>query len=605
MLRQQLRQHVRAIATHPARALDLHEFRDYIVLPEVRFESKKECWMVTGDVPTQAHQERRFPKNPWAELLAAPPAKDDPWLQAASDAAVLRCGPPCDLALGRAYLETYLPSGECWLYACSTYSQAILDILEDNPMVRFAGFVDVNAASIGCFLGYPVITPEELSTKVFDHIIVGHLRYENIFVETLFAQGIEREKIFRIYGNNIYWKKSIDSYVSKITTQYSGRFDNIIITNNSVLVSDHELSCVFESKNTLVLYCGKSGYYENGPFNIVEIGESLDLMYNLLYHYRPNNIYIRTISDKDCIVYSVRQKFKSSFIVHEMFDLSIVFPDSELMIWNKWSNDTIKTLRHAEWNSFQTSDFIISKRGGSYWETILAPFDTRYATVFSRLIIPDEDHPVPDSAGPIKIVYAGYVPPEPRHLGGYYDLYPCFESLVTAINATVDIYNAGHPPTAQSDDVYRHYLARNHGGRINYYRSKPYAELIRILSSYHFGWLYNERSDVYFPDAAVTVPARLSGYISAGVPVILDDEFEFLADLVDRFGAGIVVPGGRTDLIPDLIRRADHMALRAGARRLRAHMFARNQDAFHRLRNLIQERNIPSHASAGWEGNGV
>lgn len=549
--------------------------------------------MVAGDEPTQAGKERRFPENPWAALHAEAPAVDDPWLRAAAAAALLRAGPPCDLALGRAHLKAHLPSGEYWLYACSTHSQAILDILENDPTVRFAGFVDANAVAIGGFLGHPVITPEELAGRSFDGVLVGHLRYEDTFVETLLAHGIEQEKIVRVYGNETYWKAAVADYVARIAAMHPGPYNTIIVTNNSVVISDHELLAFFEYNKTLVVYYGSSSQYEETCFPVVDAKESLDLLYNILGFYSPKNIYIRTMFDTGCAVYSIRNKFKNSFIIHEMFDLSIVFPDAQLIRWNKWNEDIIKTLRHAEWNSFQTSDFIISKRGGRCWEKILSPFNTQYATVFSRVSIPDEEPVVPSSEGPIQIAYAGYLSPEARHLGGYYDLYPCFENLIASTNAVIDIYNAGHLPTVHHDEAYRHYVMRDYGGRINYHRAKPYDDLLHALPAYHFGWLCNERSDIYIHDAAVTIPGRLTGYISAGVPVILDDEFEFLAGLIDSFGAGIVVPGGRTDLIPDLIRRADHTALRAGARRLRAHMFARNQEAFHRLRSLMRDRETP------------
>lgn len=524
--------------------------------------------------------------------------KDDPAaveraLKAAATAAVAQRGPPCDLELGREYLKAHLPAGECWIYGCGTHSQSVIDILEAAEAVRVAGFVDVNAAGIGTFLGYPVIMPQELSGRIFDRVVVGHLHYEHDFAAALLDQGIAPEKIFRVYGSEAYWKAAVDEYVARILARNPGPYETVIVTNNSVVVSDKELSSIFGKERVLVIYYGDHGIYAEDVFPVIEVGHSLDLMYRLLECYAPRNIYIRTLFDQDCIVYSIRRSFPEVLLVHELFDMSLVFPDSLLIHWNKWSEETIKTLRLAEWDTFRTSDFIVSKRGGPCWDKILSPLSVRSATVFSRLSIPETNREPADPER-IHVVYAGYLPPEARHLGGYYDLYPCFEILVAQGDMVVDIYNAGHLPTAHCDRVYGHYLARDCEGAINYHRSIPYDALVNTLSRSDFGWLYNERSETYIHDAAVTIPGRLTGYISAGLPVIIDDEFEFVAGLIQRFGAGIVVPGGRTDLIPGLIRQADRAALREGARHLRAHMFAQNQEAFRRLGELVREPGVPA-----------
>lgn len=529
--------------------------------------------------------ERSFPERPWASLDGTTETETEGCLAAASAAAIRRSGPPCDLTLGRFHLGSLLPPGDCWIYACSTHSEAILDIVRENPAVRLAGFVDANAGNIGTFLGYPVITPQELADRSFGHVLVGHLHHETVFAEALAALGIEAEKIVRVYGNPTYWKAAIDHYRADLATRYPGPFETIIVTNNSVVVGDEQLSEVFDKDSVLVLYYGPPGLCPATPFPVVETGASLDLMYRMLEHYAPTAIYVRTFFDRDCIVHTIRRKFPRATLIHELFDLSVVFPDELLTRWNGWDARTIHALRCAEWDSFRTSDFVISKRGGSCWDKILAPFDVPYATAFSRLNGADEAAPAPD--GSPKIAYAGYLSPEPRHLGGYYDLYPCFEALTADGDITVDIYNAGHLPGAHCDSVYGHYLARDHGGRINYHRAMDYGALIDRLAGYHFGWLYNERSETYIHDAAVTIPGRLTGYVSAGLPVILDDEFEFLADLIRRFNAGIVVPGGRTDLIAGLVRQADHAALREGVRCLRAYMREQNRETFDRLRRLV------------------
>ena len=549
--------------------------------------------MVEGDA-MRKNSERRFPDQLWPSDLIADPTAAARHLPPLAAAAVARGGPPRELALGCAYLKANLPPGICWIYACGTHSQAIAHIPEESAAARLAGFVDVKAAEIGEFLGYRVISPQDLLNQIFDYVIVGHLQYENDFADALISLGVPEEKIVRIYGGAAYREPALAASVDKAAMQYAGPYDTIIVTSNSLVLSDSDLCEVFDREKTLVLYYGPRGQYTESPFPILNVHESLDFLYQLIEFYKPLNIYVRTFFDHDAIVYSIRQRRPDAIIIHEPFDLSIVFPPELLTRWNKWSLEQIQALQWAECDSFKTSDFIVSKRGGPCWDKIVAPFNTPFATVFSRLTRPELEEPARASGEDLRVVYAGFLPPETRHLGGYYDLYPCFEKLVRAAGVTVDIYNAGHLPGDYCDSVYDGYLSRDYGGKINYNRSLPYDLLIRQLMNYDFGWLYNERSEIYIHDAAVTIPGRVTGYISAGVPVIIDDEFEFLADLITRFNAGIVVPEGRTERIPELILNADRPAMRAGTRRLRDYMFRQNQEALSRLRNLMKHPHNPA-----------
>lgn len=531
--------------------------------------------------------ERRFPDRPWDVLEPDALANAEARLEEASRAAVERSRPPCDLALARRHLEDHLPSGNCWIYACSSHTRSIIDILENKDSVRLLGCVDRNAAKIREFLGHPVVTPQECLETEFDYVLVGHAQNEAAFVDDLLDIGFDKRKIVCLYGDKIYWETAVHEYVERGIRRFPGPYRNVIVTDHAVVADDVDLLNVFRKEDTIVIYYGIPGKYDSKEFDLFDVNRSIDLMKNILSVYKPNNIYLRTFFDENFIANTLRTEFPDAVLVHEMFDMSIVFPDVVLNTWNKWSSEKIALLRLAEWNSFRTSDFIVSKRGGRCWERISSISGNKTATVFSRIVEPDQE---PDNTisptQPIRIVYAGYLPPNPKHVGGYYDLYPCFETLTVGGDIVVDIHNAGHREA--DDDIYGVYLNRQYEGRINYHKSSKYHDLLIKLQNYHYGWLYNERSDVYIYDAAVTIPGRVTGYISANLPVIIDDEFEFMADLIRDFNAGIIVPGGRSDLIPSLLKSADYAALRQGVRRLRAHMLEQNRSAFRRLRELTR-----------------
>ena len=494
--------------------------------------------------------------------------------------------------MARRYLQENLLPGSYWIYACSSHSAAVFDVLETLEGVHFLGFVDRNAATLAEFHGYPVVAPEALQQSTSDRILLAHPKNEDEFASSLMTLGVPDERIFRLYGNPAYREFAVAEHVRGMMERFPGPYDTIIATSLAVVIDDRDLREVFDRQSTLVIYYGEPGRYASEAFDVADAGGSLDVLLQALERYGPKTVYLRTFFDEGFLSYSIPKRLPKAVLVHEMFDMAIVFPDEVLRVWNRWTDAKITNLRLVEWHSLRNSDLVVSKRGGACWETITAIASARPATFFSRVIASERDDavgadgipPVPDQPTPIRIVYAGYLPPNPRHVGGYYDLYPCFERLTADGSCIVDIYNAGHRP---ADDVfYAAYLARQDGGRINYHRATDYNALIREIGRCHFGWLYNERSDIYIHDAAVTIPGRITGYLSAGLPVIIDDEFDFLAGLVRRFNAGIVVPEGRTEMIPELIRTADYPSLKAGAKELLRHMAAGNAAVLQRLRQL-------------------
>lgn len=546
------------------------------------------------DHPTdQKGRDRLFPADPWSVLPPCLREQAVARLDAAAAAAIRRRGPPCDLALGRRYLEEHLPPGRCWVYGAGTHTDAILDILETREAVHLMGFVDRNAAQIGSFRGYETITAAELAHRDFDFILVGHLHYEEEFVQGLLETGVPGHKIVRVYGNPVYAEQGLRSFTERLMRDVPPNVNCVIISGRNLVVSDAELVAVLPPERTVVLYFGPDGHYRESVYPILDLRRSLSLMQAVLSRLSPDIVYLRTFFDDDCHTHIVRTLLPQAILIHEMFDISIVFPDEILFRWNKWSEDKLTTMRLAEHQSFRSSDLVVSKRGGECWERVTAPFDTPCITVFSRASVPKDgglkDHgKAPPTDGAARIVYAGCLPADQQHLDGYYNLYPLFENLTADGDIKVDIFNGEHF-SATHDDEFAEFLARNDGGRIRYHRALPYDRLVDTLASFHFGWLYNERSAVYIHDAAVTLPGRFTGYISAGVPVIVDDEFDYVASLVRRFNAGIVVPDGRTAMIPQMIRGADHGLLREGVRALRSFMIDHNRQMFDRLRRFVPE----------------
>jgi len=68
-------------------------------------------------------------------------------------------------------------------------------------------------------------------------------------------------------------------------------------------------------------------------------------------------------------------------------------------------------------------------------------------------------------------------------------------------------------------------------------------QFTRLLSSYSAGWMvfsFNEKRRTA-PRYLNTFSSRLLSYLSAGLPVFISPEFEFMADLCREYGVGIIL----------------------------------------------------------------
>jgi hypothetical protein len=82
-------------------------------------------------------------------------------------------------------------------------------------------------------------------------------------------------------------------------------------------------------------------------------------------------------------------------------------------------------------------------------------------------------------------------------------------------------------------------------------------------------------------------PMRFTGYIQAGLPVVIGPPWGLCVDLVQRFTAGIVLDSDDDDAFMDALTRADFGTLRAGVARLHAHMLASNRAVLAPIKSVL------------------
>ncbi len=487
-----------------------------------------------------------------------------------------------DPALLQAFVEE-LPAGRILIHGTGTHSDILLPLIRARRGLEVIGFIDRRAESLGEVAGLPVLSPAEAARSSADYILLSHTSYEMEMGESLLDAGVAPARIFPIYAHSRYRdlaNQRADGDLERLLSKLGGRpIDTVVVTcSPTVVVGDDDLAAVTDPARTLQIYAGREdGTVLESPFETVSVAESLDLLKALLQRLRPANVYVRSILYKNFLGMLIRHWLPRAVIVHEFYDYAACWPDADLTALFGLSPTSIRLLRLAEFHSSQSMDLVLSKRGGAGWDRVqtrcAAPYRLHYPAVRdagSGAVGGEGDGGGPD------FVYAGFLPAPSflRHYTSAYNFLPILTALCAAGGWTADIYNSAHV-AGTGDAVYADYLRNYADGPVRYRRRLPYETLLETIGRGGYGWLADHH-DGFYVDRHVGICNRWTGYLSAGLPVVLDSGWTLMADLVRRFDAGLVPESLDTATLLPLLQAADHRQLAQGARRLRSHLLAHN-----------------------------
>lgn len=200
------------------------------------------------------------------------------------------------------------------------------------------------------------------------------------------------------------------------------------------------------------------------------------------------------------------------------------------------------------------------------------------ATVPSVQIVPCPPRswqrpPAPPPAGPWKLVHAGQIKSQAASRAIFGDLHylPVIHTLTTQ-GCEVTAYASAAPDRDTFQRLYGDYLdeaARN--PRFALEPHLPVRDLIRALNGrFHFGLLIYQLDDdlkVGRPHLRAALASKLFSYLAAGLPVLVSRELEYMAELVERHGCGIVVDRNDFGRIGELLAAVDYGELQAAVLR--------------------------------------
>lgn len=483
------------------------------------------------------------------------------------------------------FFSEWLASGKrriAFWGAGEQFEQIVEQLFPMPEGLEMAGVVDSDAPQAGKIVcGYKVHTTGELMQMAPDVIVIASHYYQEEIYRRLEGMGLA-DKAFRIYSDETIRRPASNSPVAL-------RCHNITIRPSVLVV------CYAASVPLIKRFRSLKGERE---FNLILItyqkfvntllGKALTSQCDETLTFRnygelksilettPSNV-IHAVS-LPTLIPAICLKWGKAPVVVEMYDTC-------RPIWEE------ATIPKAD---LEAERFITENAAAIVHKDAPLPIEwlaSEYSSIAPRIqIMPGvdladcveiESEPKLSVNEPIRLVHAGtlWTSDQPARKWAYGQFIRWIPSLL-AQGMAVDVF----PAHKYADEKISDYIElQNKCAGFKWHEPHNYSEMIRVLGGYHFGLnvLFYRGTTAKPFNYSSAISTKLFSYIEAGIPVIINKEHVAMADIVRRYGIGIII--GEED-IPSLraiiescdyagmkrniIKAREELDVRAGAEKL-------------------------------------
>ncbi|MDR6774189.1 hypothetical protein [Azospirillum sp. BE72] len=514
-------------------------------------------------------------------------------------------GAPRDEALIAEFLREQLPAGRYAIYGAGTLGGYLFGTLSDRPGIIIQSFLDKRALQISNFCGRSVVLPDEAANLDVDGIIVMHHHQERSMIAALRRSGVPDARIVPAFSGSAFIQWALQRRLPQIDMWRHQGIEHLVVTCADAqwsLLRDAELASHLPPDRTLHAYFGRSEPVQHKTldtvFPMIDLGLSLVLLDALVSALSPRTLYVKVSAHYggQFLGAYLKARFPDCLVIQEMYDQALMLTDEKLRVGYDYDANDIARIRIAELASMQICDLVITKNGGHLWDEACRDLQAPQAIYFPRIeeLPPQGNQTAPGAL--LGVVFAGTLPRLATGSQGSDHPDMRYVEMVQRIELTgrvfIDLYNAAHrfPGHDAFFAPYREVFGPD--GYIRYHSGLPFDAMKRHLSSFHFGWHVMHNGDPAFvePVSRVGIGNKFTTYLNCGLPILIDPDFEYMADLVSSYDAGLVVGSTDLDDLEDTLLKADHAALLRGVQRLTDMMRSRNSTTH----ALLMERLNPS-----------
>ena len=473
-----------------------------------------------------------------------------------------------------------------WIYGAGSHTRSLWNHPR-FPRGRFRGLIDLRATVLSEKGGWdlPVLGLEALGGSERLPVLLSHGEFEHNMRRLLLREGVEPERIFSIYDQDEYGR--LADMPRATLPQWSGRGLNIAVVSvlpTTIVAAGYWGGC--RDRHAVVHFdCTRDGCRLHPALFRVDCRQSLQHLLQGLEDYRPQVIYVYDqFNTGNFVALLLKAVFPQVRVIGECYDvLRLFFGDPAIMTrqWY-WDDTDLEVALTAEKEGFELLDGVVFKEDPKAMAGVLPkraralhawPYVMRDELAFAPCVTPAE---------PARLVWAGSIIPSSLSPQLFRDgqILPVLEALaqqglhLTLIPGCADEsrFEALYP------DYVRFLKAQQ---RVSFYPGFPRPELIRFLAGhFDFGLLLNWIPD---PGAArkglqSTLASKLLTYIAAGLPVIVSQEFGYMARIVAEYGVGIRIPAADVGNVAMRIRDCDYATLKARVRAMQSMIVTEKHD---------------------------
>ena len=483
------------------------------------------------------------------------------------------------------------------IYGGGLHTQHLYKTLTPAQKTKIAGVIDRRPATVRGLDDVPVVTIENASSLNFDNVLIAHPVRELDMEADLKDAGFGDKNLIKIYGQEAYSAKSLAKHSSEITKDAVIREPDYVVLDTIgmtwQLLDDESLTTILPPEKTVKLYQGRPEHTPpSGPYHMIDMRQSVAVLINVLKKLQPKVVFLRTTVQLNTDIFAVLVKeiLPDAHLIHEFYDGALVFSGDYMCSGWGYSDETVQLALQADVYSFCNSDTVLYKNGSDLWDPFLSYAQGEhflYYPLMAPKLLDSTPPPAPDD-GPLRIIYAGSIHPPGAFEGNsafnWANVRPFFDKIVETPGVAFTLYNNLHRGQ-DNDELYADFLDRYADGPITYNRGVPFDVLMQDCPNHHYGWtaFYRPKGEELPLIDKVTTHNKLTGYILAGVPVIVTDYFTHVAGLIEDFNAGFVVT---SEEIADLGARLnwdDYRRHKEGALKLRAYMLEHNVEILEHL----------------------
>lgn len=320
---------------------------------------------------------------------------------------------------------------------------------------------------------------------------------------------------------------------------------------------------------------------------------SLEELVDRLKMHLPSALYLRVSphTRSEGIVTQLRRIFYDQRIVVEAYDMSCLFRKEALQQATYPEEAALMNALQGCDTALNECAALVLKMGGEglteLREKAVSSLVIHYPVYLNEGIQPARQTLFPAEGEPRKILYAGSASAR-EYNGGLgsvpgANLMRYFECIENHPNLRLTILNAAHD--AQWEDALPKFLKlvnrftspKSKALGTSYLRSMPFHQLLPFARQFDIGiCCAHYENDPVEPVTRFSLPNRMTTYLSADLPIVIDSRFEFAADLVYSYGAGAVVEAGNFMQFESQLNTMDLASARRGVIRLKRHLADQN-----------------------------